>query len=81
MFLKSSTLSKASGIKFYSNWNYCSEKESPTAGKKLIMSACKIIVSKMFRQDGVWEIEGSSLETVQWVDILMTCHIILRGFV
>lgn len=29
------------------------KKKSPTAGEKLIMSACKIIVSKMFRQDGV----------------------------
>lgn len=58
LFLKSHIQSETSGIKLFSNWTYWQKGKNDTAGKKLIMSACKIIVSKMFGQDAVREIEG-----------------------
>lgn len=37
-------------------------RKGHTSDEKLIMSACKIIVSNLFSQDAVWEIEASSLK-------------------
>ena len=65
MFLKSPILSKPQESNYIVTELIAQKRKIPTAGEKLIMSACKTIVSKMFRQDGVWEIEGSGLKTVQ----------------
>lgn len=55
-------------------------RKSRTAGENLIMPLCKIIVIKTLGQDAIREFGKVLLSNGMIIDILISCHIILKKF-
>jgi hypothetical protein len=55
------------------------KRKSTTVGEKFVMPTCKILEVKMLGQDTEEILKLFHFQRVQYIDILMTCHLMLTS--